>query len=312
MRDQLVRYQSLLDRHHIDDCSLEEPVIRQGKGLVRIGPEQVFICRIFNDGSFDRGGRYFGGWWQIIRKELRRDICIDGQFIVEKDFSSLFPRMIYCLDGITPPDDPYGIDLSSLAYADMPPKEGRGLIKTMLNTMINKRPGQNILRIVGEENRDAGVPTEDIRAAIRRLKKLNDPIQHWFESGAGTYLMNLESRITEILIDRAIEEDEVILTVHDSYLVRNDKEQWLEQLLRDACRQVLGQEIKFKTENEIGTSLFRHQGRTGLIDAAADVSAISNTRYNLMMEGQREKPIPVRTEGYANRWKLFKENETKG
>jgi hypothetical protein len=78
--------------------------------------------------------------------------------------------MIYCLDGITPPDDPYGIDLSSLAYADMPPKEGRGLIKTMLNTMINKRPGQNILRIVGEENRDAGVPTEDIRAAIRRLK----------------------------------------------------------------------------------------------------------------------------------------------
>jgi hypothetical protein len=86
----------------------------------------------------------------------------------------------------------------------------------------------------------------------------------------------------------------------------------LEQLLRDACRQVLGQEIKFKTENEIGTSLFRHQGRTGLIDAAADVSAISNTRYNLIMEGQREKPIPVRTEGYANRWKLFKENETKG
>ena len=220
--------------------------------------------------------------------------------------------MIYCLDGITPPDDPYGIDLSSLAYAGMPPKEGRGLIKTMLNTMINKRPGQNILRIVGEENRDAGVPTEDIRAAIRRLKKLNDPIQHWCESGAGTYLMNLESRITEILIDRAIEEDEVILTVHDSYLVRNDKEQWLEQLLRDACRQVLGQEIKFKTENEIGTSLFRHQWRTGLIDAAADVSAISNTRYNLMMEGQREKPIPVRTEGYANRWKLFKENETKG
>jgi hypothetical protein len=62
MRDQLVRYQSLLDRHHIDDCSQEEPVIRQGKGLVRIGPEQVFICRILNDGSFDRGGRYFGGW----------------------------------------------------------------------------------------------------------------------------------------------------------------------------------------------------------------------------------------------------------
>jgi hypothetical protein len=78
MRDQLVRYQALLDRHHIHICSLEEPVIRQGNGLLRIGREHVFICRIFNDGSFDRGGRYFGGWWQIIPKEFRRDICIDG------------------------------------------------------------------------------------------------------------------------------------------------------------------------------------------------------------------------------------------
>ena len=50
--------------------------------------------------------------------------------------------MIYCLEGITPPDDPYAIDLSGLAYADMPPEQGRGLIKKMLNTMFNKRPGQ--------------------------------------------------------------------------------------------------------------------------------------------------------------------------
>jgi len=312
MRDQLVRYQTLLDRHHIDVCSLEEPVIKQGNGLLRIGREHVFICRIFNDGSFDRGGRYFGGWWQIVPQELRRDICIDGQFIVEKDFSSLFPRMIYCLEGITPPDDPYAIDLSGLAYADMPPKDGRGLIKKMLNTMFNKRPGQSILRIVGDEHRAAGVPTEDIRAAIGRLDELNAPIRHWFDSGAGTYLMNLESQIAEILIDRAIESDEVILTVHDSYVVRNDKEQWLEQLLRDACQKVLGQEMQFKSKNEIGNSLFRHQWRTGLIDEAAGVSAISNTIYNLMMDGPRDRPLPVRTDGYRKRWKMFNEGKTKG
>ena len=105
---------------------------------------------------------------------------------------------------------------------------------------------------------------------------MNAPIRDWFDSGAGTYLINLESRITEILIDKAIEEDEVILTVHDSYLVRNDKEQWLEQLLRDACQQVLGGEMNLKTENEIGDPLFRHQWRTGQITEAADISAISN------------------------------------
>ena len=116
----------------------------------------------------------------------------------------------------------------------------------------------------------------------------------------------------QTLIVRVIERDEVILTVQDSYLLRNDKEQWLEQLLRDACQQVLGGEMKLKTENEIGDPLFRHQWRTGQITEAADISAISNNRYNLMVEGQRERSIPVRTEGYANRWKLFKEGKTKG
>jgi len=70
--------------------------------------------------------------------------------------------------------------------------------------------------------------------------------------------------------------------------------------------------MKLKTENEIGDPLFRHQWRTGQITEAADISAISNNRYNLMVEGQRERSIPVRTEGYANRWKLFKEGKTKG
>ena len=36
----------------------------------------------------------------------------------------------------------------------------------------------------------------------------------------------------QTLIVRVIERDEVILTVQDSYLLRNDKEQWLEQLLK--------------------------------------------------------------------------------
>jgi len=65
--------------------------------------------------------------------------------------------------------------------------------------------------------------------------------------------------------------------------------------------------MKIKTENEIGDSLFRHRWRTGQISEAADISAISNTEYNLMMEGQRERPIPEWKAGYRERWEAFKE-----
>ena len=64
--------------------------------------------------------------------------------------------------------------------------------------------------------------------------------------------------------------------------------------------------MKIKTENEIGDLLFRHQWRTGQISGAADISAISNSHYNLMMEVQRERPIPEWKAGYRKRWRAFK------
>ena len=65
--------------------------------------------------------------------------------------------------------------------------------------------------------------------------------------------------------------------------------------------------MKLKTKNEIGDPLFRHQWRTGLIAGTVDISAISNIQYNLMMERQKERPIPKWKAGYRKRWRAFKE-----
>jgi hypothetical protein len=92
MRDQLVRYQTLLDRHHIDVCSLEEPVIKQGNGLLRIGREHVFICRIFNDGSFDRGG---GGTSVDGGRSYRRSFAGISASTVSSSLRRISPRSFH-------------------------------------------------------------------------------------------------------------------------------------------------------------------------------------------------------------------------
>ena len=81
--------------------------------------------------------------------------------------------------------------------------------------------------------------------------------------------------------------------------------------MNEACQQVLGGETRIKTQNEVPDPLFRHQWRTGLISGAADISAKSNDRYNLMMEGQKERPIPEWKAGYRERWIAFKEERNR-
>ena len=55
----------------------------------------VCLRRVFSRGSMERGGRFYGGWWQFIPSEFREFITINGLATVEIDFSELHPRLLY-------------------------------------------------------------------------------------------------------------------------------------------------------------------------------------------------------------------------
>lgn len=84
MRSLLGDYNALLDRTHIDIPDLEEPVIRIKKGgkkrefILQIDQKSKFVTRIFNKERWDKGGRFYGGWWQRCPKEYREMITLDG------------------------------------------------------------------------------------------------------------------------------------------------------------------------------------------------------------------------------------------
>ena len=143
------------------------------------------LYRVFNHSRFDHGGRFYGGWWQIIKAAKRAHILIDGETTVEVDYSAMHCRMCYDLTGksLSKDDDPYRIDgLESL----------RDAVKFGFLVLINLAPSQR------------GRATDKVKAMIQGKTSFRDllvaierrhrPIREWLRSGKGTELQYIDSK----------------------------------------------------------------------------------------------------------------------
>ena len=113
MRKDLYAYNNLLRRTHIDIpwFHTEGAQSRSGSKLIKADRNNKFVRRIFNNNSWEDGGRYYGGWWQGMPKDWRKKILLDGSRIVEIDYSGLHIVLLYALEGTdywkTVAEDPY-------------------------------------------------------------------------------------------------------------------------------------------------------------------------------------------------------------
>ena len=116
MRNVLDDYNNLLKLSHIDICSIEQPYVdrlitkgkHSGKTVrVYIDNRNVFVRRVFNDNSWERGGRFYGGWWQLINREVRSDIMINGKPTVEVDYKAMHIALLFSEIGYHHEYDPY-------------------------------------------------------------------------------------------------------------------------------------------------------------------------------------------------------------
>ena len=96
------------------------------------------LYRVFNDTDFTNGGRFYGGWWQVIPSEYRTRIRINEKRTVELDFGTLHPTMLYSEVGLKPPEDSYQIGLFPRSSSGMNSLEAyRQLVKRCFNAMLN-------------------------------------------------------------------------------------------------------------------------------------------------------------------------------
>ncbi len=172
------------------------------------------LYRKFNNGSFDQGGRLYGGWWQNILSDYRKKIIIGGKPTVELDYSAYVFHMLYHQRGIQCEGYPYTLDSIS---ADEKPR-----IKKLAQILINGSKKDRDKKADEPFNSDY-----TNGQVLKMLEERHAPIADAFYSGAGIFLQRKDSDIALSIILSLMKKGIVALPVHDSFIVAVEHEEEL-------------------------------------------------------------------------------------
>lgn len=166
-----------------------------------------WMRRYFSGGSFELGGRLFGGFWQRMTKEERKDLLIDGEQAVELDFSQVGPRILY---GMT------GAMLNHDAYAVPGYESNRDGIKKLFAAMTNA--GAPLVQFPKQVGKlfPKGAKVATVCSAIARH---HPAITDHFHRQRGLAVMFKESQIMVSALLRMKAAGIVALPVHDAAIV---------------------------------------------------------------------------------------------
>lgn len=185
----------------------------------------VAMYRSFK-GDWNSGGRIYGGWWMSEPSSARPYITIDGAELVEVDYASLHPRMLFHRAGLPMDFDPYVVP-------GIANEGARELGKRTFNRLLNRdNPRTSQRTKLRAAPGDPNVLPKGISFARYRSSlciKLH-PIQNWFGTGEGVRLQREDSDLA-IAVMSVLEDASIpVLPIHDSFLVPVQHK----QMLKDA------------------------------------------------------------------------------
>lgn len=185
--------------------------------------------RVFNNSSFKFGGRFYHHWTQMIPSDLRKHILIDGKSTVELDYSCLHITMLYGLEGLNPPNG----DLYALQGIN---HQFRPLIKKAFNIAINSDSKTKTLKAINHERREFdnkyGTTSSKAQNIINAIISTHPDLIHYFSSGYGLKLQNIDSRIAEFIMNYFLRKNICCLTIHDSFIVQKEYESDLRYIMK--------------------------------------------------------------------------------
>ena len=214
MRENLITINKCFARHWPDlritndDYTALQERLRLEQDKSPIDFSKRILTRIFSNGRFDHGGRFYRAWWHNVPSEYSKYITIDGKRSCEYDYSQLNPHMVYFLRDKKMGDED--------AYDRVFDGEHRSIVKEAFNAMIqastnlSQKPKKLDLSQV-----DLDWPT--LKQAILDAHK---PIADVFFQGHGNHLQFIDSCIAEtVMLNFIRAEDAPVLPVHDSFIM---------------------------------------------------------------------------------------------
>ncbi len=263
MRTALCQYNNLLRRTFIDipEFPDEGVLSTSGSRTIQINRTNKFVRRVFNNGNWEDGGRFYGPWWQNVPKQWRELIRIEDEQTIEWDYSGLHIVLLYALKGLdyweVGGGDPYKLP-------DQEPSERlRRLLKIVLLVAINAQDMTKTLRGIHRhinlDLEEYGWVKEEgieIRELVNEFAERHQPIRGYFFSGMGVKLQYFDSKIAELAINELTTKEIPCLSIHDSFITTRQEEQHLELAMGKAIEQgvqeILGTEVSNRMKRSLG------------------------------------------------------------
>lgn len=193
-----------------------------------IDDARIELKRIFNNGSFEEGGRLYGAFWLNLSPDDKKEITIDDEWVVGLDYGQMAVRLAYSL-AKAPIDFDDGYLIPNWEKA-------REATKKLINVMLNST-----------SSHDWSVPKKvqklyPYREHVERhlladIYAFHKPIAHLLGQSNGMEFMFLES---EILIDVLLELNSkgiVALPIHDCILVKESAQKVAKEVMLRVFKQ---------------------------------------------------------------------------
>ena len=229
-RSVLEAYNERLRRSFIDIPSLDEPFVERvfETGLragqtqrIPIGPNNMHIHRVFSRGRWDLNGRFYGGWWQQLSKDMRRQIYIDDQPTVELDYRGLHVALLSVEQGVTIEGDPYLLPDGILE--GIGPDEQRRYVKHLVLTGINAKNKKSAFQAFRDHfsgaDRGHSLTNVQLQLLLDAFLETHPHLREQLFADQGIRLMFVDSQIAGSVLAYCIAHDIPVLMVHDSFIV---------------------------------------------------------------------------------------------
>ena len=250
MRENLVTINKSFTRHWPDlritddDYTALQERLRLDEDKSPIDFSKRILTRIFSNGRFDHGGRFYRAWWHNVPSEYRKYITLDTKKTCEYDYSQLNPHMIYfqCNEDMGEED----------AYDRVLNGEHRDLIKEAFNAMMQS----STPLLTKPRDLDLNDVEFDWMLLRQAILDAHKPIEDMFFKGLGNELQYIDSCIAENMMLNFIRaEDAPVLPVHDSFIMHYAYGELgeLEEEMRRSFHGYFKKDIR--VDNEIGVML---------------------------------------------------------
>lgn len=229
-REEVTAYNRFMSEQSIT-VEHNEVVVDENGFLVirgrRIFPSE-YTYRVFTE-TFGFGGRWYGPYWQGLSESVRKTgLLINGSVAIEEDFQACHLRILCHLAGVpSPQGDPYD-------RTKYPRQDFKLAFNIMLNARTKKQALGAITHKLTEQGVDPSFAKQYCQSLVDEVRATFSGFERFWSTGVGLRLQNIDSNICARVLGRLRDAGVPALSIHDSFVVIEDRRQMLLEVMEEA------------------------------------------------------------------------------